>query len=568
MPKINMMFKINQILSVGLLAIVAILLSVILSPSVSAAADTCTWTGGGSDNKFSTAANWTGCDNGHVPESGDALAFDLSSLTSEASSGEVVNDLTGYTFDGLSETGTRPTGVSTYYKISGEDFSLSGDVNFDSVRYLNLSEINVTAVSDISISGVSASYDSSLSIGNNDVELIDSSFKNYSGSGKLIFNVTLSGAGGGGCFFGDIVQSSDNSDFSGSIELRGSASIRVNGDSKNLGNRASLITVNSSTAYLIFEMGYEKNLTFEGDITFNGGWFRAIQYSKPSICQEPSTKTTLKLTGKIKATAPVKVYPKSANVVIDGDITGGDKFKIADGISNPGTLTVGGTAQESQQVTEEASDDKPEEQLSVHGNKVVILDGVRGDVFVGGGGILKGNGKITDDLSVGRDGTVAPGHDTGCLTVGRDLYLNGEYQFEVAGNDACKKYDQIIVGGAIKINSRNEDSPTLKLLRSKSFVPKKGDKFILIKNNGDEAVAGEFEGMSEGDDFEVDGVTYRISYKGGDGNDVEVAVLGVSKTASVPDTGFEQLINNVNLVIGSSVLLGAFLIASRKFAKN
>ena len=46
----------------------------VLAPVAYAAADTCTWTGATS-NSFSTAANWTGCDNGTVPESGDTVVF-------------------------------------------------------------------------------------------------------------------------------------------------------------------------------------------------------------------------------------------------------------------------------------------------------------------------------------------------------------------------------------------------------------------------------------------------------------------------------------------------------------
>src|SRR6187402_2016960 len=44
---------------------------------VSAAADTCTWTGATNGN-WSTGTNWTGCDNSGVPENGDTLVFPAS----------------------------------------------------------------------------------------------------------------------------------------------------------------------------------------------------------------------------------------------------------------------------------------------------------------------------------------------------------------------------------------------------------------------------------------------------------------------------------------------------------
>lgn len=56
-------------------AVVLLCFGLIHSKSASAAVDTCTWTGLGGDAKTTTAGNWSGCDNGNVPENGDNLVF-------------------------------------------------------------------------------------------------------------------------------------------------------------------------------------------------------------------------------------------------------------------------------------------------------------------------------------------------------------------------------------------------------------------------------------------------------------------------------------------------------------
>jgi hypothetical protein len=61
---------------VGFLALLTLVIAGVSSSTpVSAAADTCTWTGSGGNSNITTAGNWTGCDNGNVPEGGDNVIF-------------------------------------------------------------------------------------------------------------------------------------------------------------------------------------------------------------------------------------------------------------------------------------------------------------------------------------------------------------------------------------------------------------------------------------------------------------------------------------------------------------
>ena len=82
-----------------------------MMPAV-AAADTCTWTGAdfAVNTNWSNGSNWSGCDNGGVPEDGDSLIFPASpsSLTPLDDMTITVNTVTvsgnGYTFDGPTDT--------------------------------------------------------------------------------------------------------------------------------------------------------------------------------------------------------------------------------------------------------------------------------------------------------------------------------------------------------------------------------------------------------------------------------------------------------------------------------
>lgn len=91
---------------------------------VHAAADTCTWDGS-TDGLWSDGSNWTGCDNGGVPETGDELVFptgaSTTTITNDLAPGTIFTDVT---FD-----------IGTTYDVSGA-IELSGTLNsFGSITY-------------------------------------------------------------------------------------------------------------------------------------------------------------------------------------------------------------------------------------------------------------------------------------------------------------------------------------------------------------------------------------------------------------------------------------------------
>jgi hypothetical protein len=128
---------------------------------VSSANDTCTWTGATNAN-WSIATNWTGCDNGNVPETGDALIFPTT-----ASNKAMQNDTTlsfirlQFDSDGYSVSGSpvRIENTVSDATITGASGG-SGSVTFNSrVEFTtnNTNEINVLSGKTITfVNGISS----------------------------------------------------------------------------------------------------------------------------------------------------------------------------------------------------------------------------------------------------------------------------------------------------------------------------------------------------------------------------------------------------------------------------
>ncbi|MEQ9690428.1 MAG: hypothetical protein RLO48_11915, partial [Bauldia litoralis] len=68
----------------------------------------------------------------------------------------------------------------------------------------------------------------------------------------------------------------------------------------------------------------------------------------------------------------------------------------------------------------------------------------------------------------------------------------------------------------------------------------------IIANDGTDAVAGTFAGLAEGAQFVADGRAFAITYKGGDGNDVELTAI----QAVIIGTPNADLVNTTNTVFG------------------
>lgn len=103
----------QRISSLGLAVLLGISAVTLVPMAVFAAADTCTWDGSTSAD-WSDGINWTGCDNGGVPENGDTLVFPAG-----ASNTTMNNDLVGLSAASVQVTGTG-------YNFTGNAITISG----------------------------------------------------------------------------------------------------------------------------------------------------------------------------------------------------------------------------------------------------------------------------------------------------------------------------------------------------------------------------------------------------------------------------------------------------------
>lgn len=135
-------------------------------------------------------------------------------------------------------------------------------------------------------------------------------------------------------------------------------------------------------------------------------------------------------------------------------------------------------------------------------------------VTVGGTGLLGGTGSVNGSVNVQSGGSLAPGLSPGLLSTGNtSLNAGAAFVAEINGATAGSQYDQLGVTGSVALGNAN-------LSLTGSYSPLLGNTFVLINNDGSDAIAGTFNGLAQGASFNFNGAPMRISYVGGTGNDV------------------------------------------------
>ncbi|MCB1085661.1 MAG: hypothetical protein KDM63_01330 [Verrucomicrobiae bacterium] len=155
--------------------------------------------------------------------------------------------------------------------------------------------------------------------------------------------------------------------------------------------------------------------------------------------------------------------------------------------------------------------------------------------------------------SVTLNGTLAPGLSPGVTQISGNFVVADQSRlfFELFGptpGNTDNDHDQIkVVNGTVTIGAGVDLD-----IKLGTNIPANGDSFILIDNDGTDAVVGTFLGLEEGSIITADAIVelgadsrrlFQISYKGGDGNDVVITSLGVIGTTDVEiDPGFGTLV--------------------------
>ena len=322
---------------------------------------------------------------------------------------------------------------------------------------------------------------------------------------------------------------------------------------------SKIVLKNGGVVSFLTASGGAKSLSVPLQIDTGGGilYFYAHCQTQGMGCStyDPTTWTV----SSVIANAATKIYAgasSTANVSGSGSIT---KDETSEGVVN-----INGTIVKNQEKTTSLSGVQATTDVTVLENETATLENgsERGWVSVLSGAVLKGIGKV-DTLMVNHGGKVAPGMSPGCITAVSAVSLSGEYDFELGGTDACTGYDQIKAGG-VTLNSTS----TLVTSRYNGYTPRQGQVFTIIDNQGNAStpVNGTFQGLAEGAVFVQNGVQFRISYVGGDGNDVTLTVMN---QPTVPDTGFTLIKSNpLVTLLGTVIAAGGVLLAGKRARAN
>src|SRR5262249_24759460 len=146
---------------------------------------------------------------------------------------------------------------------------------------------------------------------------------------------------------------------------------------------------------------------------------------------------------------------------------------------------------------------------------------------------LQGVGTVGHIFMSGVSATLAPGDSPGILTCSNfDAGGGGGVlQVELNGITAGSVYDQLNVRGTVNLTG-------IALNAFLNFTSATNDQFVIINNDGIDAVVGTFSGLPQNSRFYIGGELFTINYAGGDGNDVVLARL---PTPPLPVLRIEQI---------------------------
>ncbi len=540
--------KIGTVSYHGIIFIVSLLLiSSALSPLVKASADTCIWTGGGADKLASNALNWTGCDSGGVPENGDSLEFPASAAPQNA---DPILFNSNLSVAGINFTGSYPSGDASYdYMLGGAGvIDLSGPITNSTDRsyYINTDIVlGQSVVITNSTSGSSTvfgdNYNSlkTLNIGSHNITFIGSGsvriFSNIVGSGTISMSKGGYISGNNNGFTGTIMSIDDRSNlfFDRIDAIKGTIDVAAKGTISLNILRADSISIDASI--ILNGAGYEYE--------YNGN-----SYTEPAlyliIYGESSNPSAVEFTNtSLNADSSIKVFAKYDDTIkFTGPGLGSYKINPSEG--SQGKLIIDGEIIRAKPTIITHSDEQTYSEW-IYDNTILIINGKRGDITINKGGVLKGTGTVG---AIDNAGTLAPGLSPGILNSGNFTATGGTFESELGGTtpgNGSTNHDQLNVTGTVDLGS----ATTLSVTHWNNFRPALNNQFVIINNDGTDAVTGTFQGLAQGATLTVDGVTYTISYTGGTGNDVVLTATSVPATPEAPNTGFETLTSNPVLTL-------------------
>lgn len=501
------------------------------------------WTGGGDGTTFADTANWS---TGAVPQNGDNVTFDITGLTEQK---VLNNDISGLSLAGITFTGNAANYYA--YTLQGNALTLSGNVQ-NTITGANADYVTPSIQNNLTLAGPVTV--SKVNIGTTGTTLnLQANQLTFSGAAGCGTSLTsnLSGSGMLNITGAKINVSGANASYTGPINITGSASIGAD----SFGTSAQGTTVSGAGTLAVV---HTTNKTSAEPFTLGGtGWIGATQNYISGCAGGSGPASTLTLTGGVTLTSNF-LYNGENNLKINAPYTAnGHTFTVKSGAE--GTLTTPQGEAEAPKETIELNGDSSTF-VTVGNNQTAILNGTRDLIGVGSGGVLKGTG-TANGVYINDGAVIAPGNSPGTLTVLDNFTLTGTYEAELLNKST---YDKLAIGenytgssNAVFLNS----GASLNVVLFDGWTIKKGDTFTIIDNLSETDVEGTFEGLAEGGQLTVDGITFSISYVGGDGNDVVLTALNTGDDPSAPNTGVLQVVRKNPLVVaGFGIVTAALLI--------
>jgi autotransporter-associated beta strand protein len=367
------------------------------------------------------------------------------------------------------------------------------------------------------------------------------------GNAHALGSGTLTVQGGAVRANGSALSVANAVTLAGTLTVAGSLDLKFTGPITLTGNQTLMVANTGTTTFagVLGETGGSRSLTKMGagllvltnSNTFSGGF--TLFGGTLAVGNNSAVGTgTLTLTsGTILASGTPIVLSNA--LTLAGNVTiGGSQNLTFNGVatltghrtltvSNTGTTTFAGAIGQSASGLRLAKDGKGTLVLAgsntytgmttVIAGTLLVTGSIAGPVMVTNGGTLGGSGS-TGAVTVQSGGTLMPGSSasqTAVLSTGNLALVSGT-NFTVALNGTSPGaggYDQVSVTGTINLGGS-----TLNV--SVGYAAAIGDSYTIIKNKGGSAVVGTFKNLAEGATFVQNGMTFKITYKGGAGNDV------------------------------------------------
>lgn len=136
-------------------------------------------------------------------------------------------------------------------------------------------------------------------------------------------------------------------------------------------------------------------------------------------------------------------------------------------------------------------------------------------------GSLSGAGSFPGSGTVELLGDTRPGNSPAEILFGGDLVFGetARLTLELGGLTPGIEYDRLTIAHDVFLDGQ------LELALINGFLPQFGNSFLILDNQGTNPIHGTFAGLAEGASVFAGGSEFRISYFGGNGNDIVLTAV-------------------------------------------